>query len=130
MPIKSTIVDGIIYTEVSGEINYGQVIMQIDFIFTLKDKIVCRYELHDHSNTEGINLTTDDMRKIASYSTKVKNIFKHSFVAIYAPTDLTFGIASMFQTFYEIEEHTIIVEIFRDKEEAKQFLMKQKIIYG
>jgi len=130
MPIKSTIVDGIIYTEVSGEINYDQVIMQIDFIFTLKDKIVCRYELHDHSNTEGINLTVDDMKKIASYSTKAKNIFQHSFAAIYAPTDFTFGIARMFQTFYELEDHSITVNIFRDKEEAIQFLMKQKRNYG
>ena len=130
MPIQSTIIDGIIYTELSGQINYDIVIKQIDFISSLKGKIVNRYEFHDHTNTESINLTADDISKIAAYSIKTKNIFQHSFLAIYAPNDFTFGIARMFAAFYELEEHTIHAEIFRSKEDAIQFLKNKMSKYG
>ncbi len=33
MPIKATLRDGIIYQEVSGEIDYDMVIEQIDYMF-------------------------------------------------------------------------------------------------
>lgn len=130
MPVTSAIIDGIIYTEMSGEINYDHVIMHVDFLVTLKDTIVNRYELHDHSNTENISLTADDILKIAKYSIKAENIFKHTFLAIYAPTDLSFGIARMSETFYALEKHSMVSKIFNDREKAIQFLMEQKRKYG
>ena len=130
MPIKSTISDGIIYTEISGEINYDLVVKQIDFILSLKDKLVNRYELHDHTDTNLINISSDDIQKMAVASKTTRDIFKHSFLAVYAPTDYTFGIARMFMTFFELSEHTINVKIFRNKEEAIQFLKDCKHRYG
>ncbi len=130
MPIESTIIDGIIYTGLSGEVSYDMVTKYIDYISSLKDKLVCRYELHDHTNTESISLSSDDIQHIAEYSIKTQNIFQHSFLAIYAPNDFTFGIARMFQAFYDIQENPIAAQIFRSREVAIQFLQDKKNIYG
>jgi hypothetical protein len=130
MPIRSNIINGIIYTEISGEINHDSVIEQTDFILSLKDKIVNRYELHDHTNTTSINLSFEEIRNIAAYSEKTKDIFRISYLAVYAPNDVTFGIARMFETLFELKKHTINVSIFRNKEEAIAFLKAKKNEYG
>jgi hypothetical protein len=130
MPIQSRLIDGIIYTEVSGEINYDLVVKQINFILSLKDKIVNRYELHDHTNTDSINLSFEEISSIATLSHKTKDIFQVSFLAVYAPNDVTFGIARMFETFYDLEEHTINASIFRNKEKAIKFLKTNQNKYG
>lgn len=130
MPIQSTITDGIIYTELSGVINYDAVICQIDFIYALKDTLIHRYELHDHTNTESIRLSAEEISKIASYSQKTTNIFNRSVLAVYAPTDFTFGVARMFDAFFKMEEHSIESEIFRQKEDAITFLMNKRKLYG
>ena len=130
MPAKWTILDGIIYTELSGEVNYDMIMKYIDFISSLKGKIVNRYELHDHTNTTNINLSADDIRNIAEYSMKNNDIFDQFFLAIYAPNDLTFGMARMFESFYEIKNRKINSQIFRDKEDAIQFLKNKMSEYG
>ncbi len=130
MPIKSTIMDGIIYTEISGEINYDDVIKQTDFIFSPKDKIDNKYELHDHTNTEGIKLSTDEIRKVVEYAKGKTQDFQQSFLAIYAPNDFTFGIARIFESFFEIKEISTNAKIFRDKEDAIQFLKSKMSKHG
>ena len=130
MTIESRLVDGIIYTELSGEIDYDSVMQQMDFILSLKDKILNRYELHDHTNTDSINLSFEEINDVAERSQRTKNIFQNSFLAVYAPNDLTFGIARMFKTFFDLEKHTMNVSIFRNKEEAIKFLQTNKNRYG
>ncbi len=62
--------------------------------------------------------------------TRQKNIFEKSFLAVFAPTDNTFGIARMFETFYELEGYSMSVKIFRNKEQALQFLMENQSKFG
>ena len=130
MPINTTILDGIIYTELSGEINLDAIITYSDFIFSLKDKLVNRYELHDHTNTKSINLSSEDISQIAAYSIKTESIFQHTVLAVYAPSDYTFGIARMFEMVFEVEDRSIYVEIFRNKEDALQFLISHMDKHG
>ena len=122
MPIKTKIREGIIYTELSGEISYDVIIDYIDFIGSLKGEIDCRYELHDHTNTASLKLSTDDIRNITSYAIKTNDIFQQSFLAIYAPNDITYGMARMFGAFYEMENRRIHAEIFRNRENAIHYL--------
>jgi hypothetical protein len=61
---------------------------------------------------------------------KTKDIFKLSFLAVYAPNDFTFGIARMFETFYEMEKHPINARIFRSKEAAVEFLKEKMNEHG
>jgi hypothetical protein len=82
MPIQSKIINGIVYTEISGELNYDLVIQHIDFIVSLKDKIDNHYELHDFTNIKRINLSSDDMASIASYAMPTANTFQHACIAI------------------------------------------------
>jgi hypothetical protein len=129
MPIKSTIKDEIIYTEFPDELNYDVIINHIDYIFSLKNKMVNQYELHDHTNTQKIHLSADDIGKIAQYSLKINGIFQKAFLAVYTPNDYTFGIARMFEAFYSMEGHSIHVKIFRDREDALEFLKDKKRKY-
>lgn len=126
MPTKSTITDGIIYTEISGEISYNTVIQQIDFISSLKEKITNRFELIDHTNITNINISSDEIVSIAAYSKKMIDFFPVSFAAIYVPNDVTFGMVRMFETWYQLQEHSINVSIFRNKAEAIRFLTDKK----
>ena len=130
MPINTTILDGIIYTELSGEIDLDAIITYSDFIFSLKDKLVSRYELHDHTNTKSINLSSEDISQIAAYSIKTEGIFQHTVLAVYATGDYTFGIARMFEMVFEVEDRPITVEIFRNKEDALQFLISHMDKHG
>ena len=130
MPIQSTLRDGIIYTELSGEIVYDAVIAHTDFIFSLAGQVNNQYELHDHTRTQGMNLFADDIRKIAAYSLKLRNIFQHSFIAVYAPSDFAYGIARMFEAYFELADHSIQAQIFRDKTEAIEFLTHHMARYG
>lgn len=75
MPIQTMIKAGISYIEITGIIDYDIVIKQIDYTYSLKDKIVNRYELHDHTNTEELDLSADDISKIAVYGNKTKKYF-------------------------------------------------------
>ena len=130
MPIESRLTDGIIYTELSGAITFDVVVDYIDFIYSLKDDIDCRYELHDHTKTARLNLTIDDIRNIVTYAGKTSDIFRHSFLAVYATNDLTFGVARMFEAFYEMAKRRIHAEIFRSREAAIQYLTAKKSEYG
>lgn len=126
MPIKSTITDGIIYTEISGDLNFNLVIQHIDFIVSSKDKIADHYELHDFTSVKRIDLSADDMGRIASYSKQTAHTFQNSCVAIYANNDFVYGMARMFKTFFELDEHPAIIRIFRNKENANQFLRNKR----
>jgi len=126
MTIKSTIAHDIIYTEFSGELVLEAALKHIDFILSLKNQFSSIYEVHDHTNTNAIKLSADDIQKIASYSIKLKDYFRPYFISIYAPTDFTFGMARMFQAYYTIAGHVINTEIFRNKEVAIQFLKDNK----
>ena len=125
MPISLKIVEGIIYTEISGDLDLPLVIEHIDFIVSCKDKLQNHYELHDFTNVKRINLSSDDMGKIASYGMRAANAFEHSCIAVYANTDLTFGMARMFEISLELSKNPTTVKIFRNKENAIQFLRNE-----
>lgn len=122
MVINSRIDRGIIYTEIVGVLTYDLCVQHIDFIYGLRGKIDSQYELHDFSQVESIELSGDDMSGIVTYAQKAKNIFRNSYLAIYANSDLTFGLARMFETYLDIGENPTIIKIFRNKEDAIRFL--------
>ena len=45
MPVKSRVSEGIVYTEITGEIDFDVVLQQCDFIASLKDEVKNHYEL-------------------------------------------------------------------------------------
>ena len=130
MPIRSTIINDIIYTEISGEIDYNTVVQQIDFISSLEGKIDNRYELFDHTNITKISIPLDEIREITKYAKKKEDVFQASYVAIYVPNDFTFDILGMFEIWYQLRKRLINVSIFRNKEEAIQFLTDKKREHG
>ncbi len=125
MPIRSKVVKGIIYTEISGELNFPLAIQHIDFIISCKDRLENHYELHDFTNVKRINLSSEEMGKITSYGMQTANVFEHSCIAVYANTDLTYGMARMFEISSEMSENPTTIKIFRNKEDAIHFLRNE-----
>lgn len=122
MPIESSIRNGMVCTELMGEINYDITCQHIDFIASLKPRIQILYELTDFTNVTGVNLTDDDMQKIGYYLEQSKGTYPHSYIAYYVVNDFQFGMARMFQIHMELADHPMVIQVFRDKEEALQFL--------
>lgn len=122
MTIRSTLVEGMIHKDISGELDLPLVIQHIDFIVSLKDKLKNHYELHDFENVKSINLSSKDMKKIASYGLQVANAFGHSCIAVYANNDSSFGMARMFVAYLEMSNNPTDIKLFRNKEDATQFL--------
>ena len=75
MTIKSTVKDGIVYTEFSGEMTLETSIKHIDFIASLKNQLTSIYEIHDHTNTNGINMSAKDIQKNSILFDEVGRLF-------------------------------------------------------
>lgn len=130
MPIRSTLKNGIVYTEITGEISYEITCQQIDYIVSLKSKIKNHYEFSDLTKVVGVDLTGDDMEKIAHYLEKSKGLYPHTYVAYFVANDFQYGMARMFETHMELADHPMKIGVFSEKEEALQFLNNAKKTYG
>lgn len=126
MPIQSRIAEGIIYTEISGELRYTSVIQHIDFIVSCRDQLKNHFELHDFSHATHINISSEDMGKIAAYGMQTAKVFEYSCIAVYANNDFAYGMARMFEISLELSENPTTIQIFRNREDAVQFL-KEKL---
>lgn len=122
MSIKSSISGGIIYVEISETLKIADCLQHVKFLLNLKDKIKNRYELIDHTNTKNIDLSGEDFQTIFKYALPIKDIFEHSYVAIYCNHDLNFGLSRMFESYHQLSQHSSIVDIFIKKEKAIEFL--------
>lgn len=130
MSIESKLKDGIIYTKVSGELNYETTCKQIEFIASLRDEINNHFEISDLSGVTKISLTTDDMAKISSIINQAGGIFPHSVVCYYVTDDFQYGMARMFETYMDIAELPMKIQIFKEKEKAIDYLNCQIEKYG
>lgn len=122
--------DGIVYTEIIGEIKYDIICQQIDFIASLKNKMKNHYEFSDFTNVTGIHLSINDMERIAHYLEKSGSTYPHPHIAYYVVNDFQFGMARMFQTHVEFAEHPVVIRVFRNRDKALQFLKSAMKRYG
>ena len=74
------------------------------------------------------NFTTNDISRIAM---AVKGHVVHNKTALFALADLNFGLFRMYETLAELENVTHVIKVFRNRDEAIQWLMapiKENII--
>jgi hypothetical protein len=83
-------------------------------------------EFTDLSEANMSEFTNDDVTRLASYIEGVykKHNVTHAKNAIYSPNDLPFGLARMYSIY--ASESPELVQVFRDKEEAMQWLINEQ----
>ena len=130
MPIKCTLEDGIVYTEISGELNLEVARSHMEYLASLKDRIRNLYEMEDLNGVTKVSFSADDFHKMVRVATKPQQTYKHEFLAYYAETDFAFGMARMAQIYFELNGHPMHIEVFKDRGEAIRFLKEKKAQYG
>ncbi len=65
------------------------------------------------------NLTPDDMRRIANVA---REYAVHEKTAFFGTSDLEFGILRMYETHSEMESVPLVMQVFRDRNEAIEWL--------
>ena len=128
--IDATVKDGIIYTEIEGELIYDMVVYQIDYIVGLRDQIEHHFEFSDLSKVTGINLSSTEMDNLGKHALATQNTFERTFAVYYAPNDFTFGMGRMFQTFFGLNKHRMVIEISKDRDEAIRWIIERQAQFG
>lgn len=116
---------GIFFTTVTGTFDCQSAIEHLDFLCTHKGRTENLYEFHDYSNIEKNLLSQQELIDIAEYAKKIGTVYKRSFVAVYAPGDLAFGMARQYQANAAMRDNKTLVEIYRDKNQAIQSLVEK-----
>jgi len=81
-----------------------------------------RNVLWDASNGSVANLTKEHIEKLASFSGRFGNVRKGGKTALYSPGDAAFGLSRMFEIIGDLKNVPIQVKVFRDKDEAMNWL--------
>jgi len=102
---------------IEGAANVDEV---IDIIRTRYSSI-SRGVLWNMSAGSNSNLTHDDMRRIAMAA---REHAVHDKTAYFGSVDLEFGMFRMYQTHAELEHVRPVMKVFRDRDEAIQWLME------
>ena len=130
MPIKCTLKDGIVHTEISGELTFEVARSHMEHLVSLKDRIRNLYEIEDLNAVTKVSFSADDFHRMVRVATKPQQTYEHEFLAYYAETDFAFGMARMAQIYFELSGHPMHIEIFKDRDEAIRFLKEKKARYG
>lgn len=125
MGIRSERHGKIVYTIVTGAFDHQSAMAHIDFLCANKGNVEFLFEFHDYSNIDIHLLSEAELISISKYAKKVSQVYKKSFVAVYAPDDISFGIARQYRANAEMQGNKTIVTIFRVKAEALQCLEDQ-----
>jgi len=81
------------------------------------------YVLFDADHATAVDVTNDDVRRIADQDVSASRQIPHLVVAIYAQESLTFGLARMWQVYVQLSGW--VTEIFRDRTAAVAWLKKE-----
>ena len=86
-----------------------------------------KYALWDYSNADLSNLTNENLTELMQFTVDHPNTHVLKKVALVLPSDLSYGLGRMFETFGEIENAPWEIRPFRSMEEAFLWLGVQDI---
>ena len=129
MPITFSRNDDEGYLEIryKGQISDSELLNAYKSFFSSDEAIPILNDLTDLSEADLTNLSSGAIQELADYITRS---YKESGIsslktAIYAPDSLRYGLSRMYATIsYDTPQH---IQIFRDREEAIQWLKKANI---
>ena len=83
---------------------------------------VTRNALWDLTEADVEHLTSQDVRKLARAPEGISRVRAGGKTAIVAPTDLSFGLARMYEFSVDLEDAGIELRVFRSRAEALEWL--------
>lgn len=114
-------------TKYSGHISNEEHIESFKSFFTGNDWIPGMNELAIASNIKGSSININSLRTLLNFKNNYyeRHKISHIKIAIYAPGDLAFGIARMYDTLAEAKLSPEEVKPFRDIRKAIRWLKEQ-----
>ncbi|MCJ7773604.1 MAG: hypothetical protein MUP22_10795 [Desulfobacterales bacterium] len=103
----------------TGEITTDEIIQKIEKYYS---KDVTKLILWDFSEASLIKITSEEVQKIALLTKKYSEIRKGGKTTLVFVSDLGFGLGRVFEISKDIEGSMVARMIFRDKQEALQWL--------
>jgi hypothetical protein len=121
MGISTEFRDGILHSTIEGELTLDQAIQHVQFIVDHYAARPTLKEFMDFAACESVRFTSKELRTAVQAGGPLGR-FDSFCLAIHAPVEVHYGLSMMFQTFHEIAENPIEIEIFRDRPAALAWL--------
>ena len=81
-----------------------------------------KYLIWDIREADISNASNDDLRKLVKTTKEVARVRPSGKTAILGQTDLQFGLARMYATYGELEDHPVQISVFRSLEPAMKWI--------
>ena len=89
-------------------------------LYTYSENKIARYQLVDLSDVKGLNITTNDIQITAFNDINFFKKLEKIFVAVFTPTNLSYGLARMWKSYSE--SPYLETFVFRDIDAAKNWI--------
>ncbi|MGV7224650.1 MAG: hypothetical protein ACQ9MH_24430 [Nitrospinales bacterium] len=109
-----------VYCAVNGEVTLDDFLKGSNEAYSEPYLKTQRYQIVDFTNCSSFNLSSDDMVVIAKMDKEISRVNPNIFIAIIAPSDITFGMSRVYQAY--AEETGFKIEVFRNRELANVWI--------
>ncbi len=104
----------------AGIVTCDEIVARLEDVLTKAESVSCAHAaIFDFSQVERMNLTTEDIVRLARLAQRASNDFPHAIIAIVAPQDAVYGHARMWQAYLDAETWSTCV--FRTLAEAQDW---------
>jgi len=106
---------------VKGKISFGEVFDALLAFY----KHPTKHMIWDIREADISDARNDDLRKLVKTTKEVAHGRPYGKTAILGQTDLQFGLARMYATYGELEDHPVQISVFRSLESAMQWITSE-----
>ena len=125
MPISVENIDDVyIALRCEGDIFLDDCLKANEQIYSRMDKNVSRFQIADFLAATNVDLSSEDLRRIAGQDSQATENLEFVVIAVVAPRDLIFGLARMWEVFADTPGVT--TAIFRDLATAQDWIMSMR----
>lgn len=125
MPISVTVVDDR-YTVLrcEGEICVDDFLKANDYLYSELDETLSQYQILDTARPTNIELSEEDLRKIAGQDKLAARTLKRVFIAVVATEDFAFGLSRMWAVY--ADDPRVKTSVFRELEAAQDWILSMQ----
>ena len=110
------------FAKITGEFNVDRALQHLYAINRLNGEISIYKKFVNFSECCSIKLSVYEIIDFSRRCAGIYETFKKTFVALYAPSDYLYGMGRMFQVYAMPYYNKGMIEIFRDKDQALDWL--------
>ena len=122
MAIKTEFEDGILHSNVLGELTFEQAMQHLRNIEDIAEKTKILREILDFTECKDISLSSEQLlHTVQAGNEPLKKLSSYR-LAIFATSDFQYGLSRMFQIFHENVNSNIEIKIFKNRTSALNWL--------